>query len=428
MENKFVKTLLNNWLAIVIVITAIVIFGVAYKNLGSGVKAASETPAVEPPKDIAPVENPMSTDEMKKTIKDAVAWLKAAQEESGHFAYEYNPETGTYYDDDNMVRQTGAFYGIGEVMAKDENNTLETQFGLKDMMGKSAKYFEENTVDGEYNGIKFKCILKREGSCSLGAGCLGLIGLLNLVQKYPELGAKYSTLIEGYKNYIIAMKKPKEGFLGNFRTIEGVKQSLKESTFSNGEAQFALVRYYMYKQDTEVRKIIEAANEYFSDYYSKHKDGNYYLWGVAAMKDWYKIEPDDDIFDFVKPYTDWRISKFASQKKSERSKSAYIEGLAIVYPILADNMDEDELQVYKNEIEFWLKRTKDFQLKEGFDQEVTNTRDNTIKKHKLTVKNPAQAHGGFLTAFDEPVQRIDFTQHSMNSYLQWLVDVQGEKL
>ncbi len=58
---------------------------------------------------------PLANDELKTSINAGATWLIHAQEPNGHFRYEYLPYEGTYRVDDNMVRQTGALYALGEV-------------------------------------------------------------------------------------------------------------------------------------------------------------------------------------------------------------------------------------------------------------------------------------------------------------------------
>jgi hypothetical protein len=357
---------------------------------------------------------PMTAIELRQRIDASIAWFKASQENNGHFKYQYNPIKDRYSKSDNIVRQMGAMYVLGETISKDKKNRLENQYGLKNMVEKALAYSRANTVSGEYTGKQFKCILKDSKKCSLGAVSLALIAVLDLVEKYPSLKPKYNDLIEGYMAYLLAMKKDNGGYRDSY-FIKG-EQKKKESDFSNGEAWFAMVRYYLYKPSVELKQKIDESGTYFVSRYSKKRDPNFYLWGVAALKDWYPIDQDKKYFEFVKGYTNWRIKHFASQKTSIRNKGAYIEALTLIYPILKGH-------IKTKEITFWLKKTAQFQLSETNIPFVSSY--TSKKTNKIDIKNKPYAYGGFLTGFDAPFQRIDFTQHSMNSYLQWLTDVNG---
>src|SRR4051812_1381256 len=51
-----------------------------------------------------------TTRQMQDVLKNGLAWMINAQVANGHFHYEYAPYWNRYTLDDNMVRQTGAFY------------------------------------------------------------------------------------------------------------------------------------------------------------------------------------------------------------------------------------------------------------------------------------------------------------------------------
>lgn len=351
----------------------------------------------------------LKSDELKNIIDISVQWFKNAQEETGHFSYEYSPFDDSYSDDDNMVRQTGVLYALGEILAKSPGDT----YSLKETMRKTIAYFKENTFEEVYEGKAMKCVMKSKNNCSTGATSLALVGILDLVEKFPELATEYEDLIDGYVNFIVFMRNPDAGF-GDSYGIKGTKSSA-ESAFGNGEAFLALVRYYQYKEPEEVGDMIEDVGEYFVDYYTENLNGDFYLWGMAAIKDIYKTDLDKDYFDFVKTYTDWRIGKFRSQRNTRKNKCAYVEGLTSAYSILESDLNKREREYYLEEINFWLEKMKNLQVTSGYTPEVT------FKDKK--IPSPAKANGGFLTSLDLPAQRIDFTQHCVSSYLQKLVDI-----
>lgn len=361
----------------------------------------------------------ISEEEIDQIITSGVEWFKNAQESSGHFHYEYIPFLNRYVDDDNMVRQAGALYVLGEIYKSDTENKFE----LKDAITSAISYFEANTVDGTFEGKTFKCLLKNASSCSIGGTSLALIGILDLVEKDEDSLAVYQSLIEGYKDFIVAMKKPSEGFINDFY-ING-EQNEKESSFGNGEAFLALVRYYLYSTDEEIKKIIDESFEYFVDIYKDNWDGNFYLWGMAAIKDLYKLDPKIEYFEFVKPYTDWRMESNKDKKYSTHNKCAYIEGVVSAYSIIEPNVSDEERIIYSDEINFWLLQSKKLQIKSS---DIFRIRLNFEIPQKLTIKNADKANGGFLTDLNEPVQRIDFTQHCLSSYLQKLINIDGGSL
>ncbi len=363
--------------------------------------------------------NPLNIVEMRKTISDSVAWFKNAQEGSGHFKYEYIPFLDRYTDDDHMVRQAGALYELGEILFRDTENTLELQGTVEN----AIDFMEENTVGGQFNDKRFKCVLVDNTRCALGGTSLAFIGILDFVQKYPKHENDYEDLLDEYLDYFIAMKKEGEGFIDHYY-LDG-RFSDSESDFSNGEVFLALVRYYKYNPTDEVKKIIDDSFNYFNEKYRERWDASFYLWGMAALKDLYVIDPRPEYYNFAKDYTDWRISAYKHRRNITHNMCAYIEGVVSAYSVISAGAGEEEKAEYLEEIDYWLTKSKDLQVQE---EDFIWMRVNALPAKLSYLKNTDKAVGGFLTDLDEPVQRIDFTQHCVSSYLQKLVDIDGQKL
>jgi len=361
----------------------------------------------------------LTTEQIREVIEKGTQWFKNTQEKSGHFKYEYMPFLDRYIDDDNMVRQSGGLYVLGELY----RNDTENKFELLEPIAKAISFFEKNTVEGEFQEQNFLCVMKTSTKCSVGGTSLTLIGIIDLVQTTPLLKYEYEDLIEGYKNYILAMKLPEKGFRNSYYPEKA--QSKKESSFGNGEAFLALTRYYKYNPDEEVKQIIKEAYEYFEEIYSAEWDNNFYLWGMAAIKDLYAMDPKEEYFEFVKDYTDWRINKYKNSRDFSHNKCAYIEGVISAYSVLEPNLTEEEKEYYLEEIDFWLSKSRELQV--NSTDKLSVAYNNSVTK-SLKIEDKDKSVGGFLTDIDEPVQRIDFTQHCLNSYLQKLMDIDREKL
>jgi len=378
--------------------------------------AQTETPAV---KKVATV---LSDTEIQKVIKDSISWFSAAQTASGRFNYEYAPFWDRYTEDDNMVRQTGVLYILGEILNRDKSDKYSRS--IKHLMTDSISYFQDNTAKGEYNGKKFQCLTKDDKKCTMGGTSLALVGMINLVQKYPELEKDYLPLMTDYASYIVAMRNEGKGFKENYYLIG--EQSDTETTFSNGEAFLALVRYDQYKPSDAIKTLINDSYNYFSDIYGKNHDNNFYLWGMAAIKDLNAKNPDKKYFDFVKKYTDERMKPYKNRRQNDSNVGAYIEGITSAYSIMEKSLTEAEKKVYIGEINYWLMKTKDLQIQS--DTKLRTKYGTSEDTYYLRVKNNKKAVGGFLASASEPYQRIDFTQHAVSAYLQKLVDIDGGAL
>ncbi len=357
---------------------------------------------------------PLSSQEIDTILDAGITWLSNAQEDTGHFKYEYVPYENRYLADDNIVRQTGALYILGEISKKDTQHVYD----LQNTMIRTAKYFERLSEKGSFNNQTFRCIVDGGGShsCKLGATSLALIGMLDFVETYPQYQSTYRSLITDYANFILAMKKKDAGFRNVFNTnlMSGPDT---ESSFSNGEALLALVRYYQFKPDTTLKGVIDDVFEYIRT--DVPFDTALYLWATAAVKDMDMLWHNDEYFAYIKSYTDWRVEGFSNFRSTTHNMCAYIEGVVSAYPVLASRLNHDELQKYRDEIDFWLSKNSQLQITAKDTVRLRNTREISFTQ----LENPHQALGGFLTGSDELTQRVDFTQHCLSSYAQKLIDI-----
>lgn len=360
---------------------------------------------------------PLTPDEMRATIREGVEWLKKAQEENGHFRYEYVPYEGRYRTDDNMVRQAGALYALGEVFQKSDADA----FRLGTTIERSINYFESISKESAVGNTTFKCIPKSDTSksCPLGATSLALIGLLSYLEQSGSNQSTYRELKEDYLSYILAMQKETGGFR-NTHTVGSTRHNDAESPFSNGEALLALARSYAYDPDPEVKDAIDAAFSYLK---VQPYDANLYLWMMAALKDMHSLWPSDEYVSYAKGFTEWRMARAVQSRDSKRNYCAYAEGLASVLSIV--DVKSAESGRIRNELDRLNRKHVALQITEADTYRIIAPEGKLVL---AKLKDPEWAQGGFLTEDSEPTQRIDFTQHCINTYLQTLVDVDGERL
>jgi hypothetical protein len=355
----------------------------------------------------------LSRERISEIIDGGVVWFKQAQEENGHFKYEYLPYENGYLDDDNIVRQAGALYALGEIVSHDN----EDKYALVGTLEKSISFFENLSSVGEVDERSFRCISNSEFNsfCQLGATSLALVGLIDLVEAHPELREKYDSLINDYGTYILLMSKENGGFRAIYN--HGSPLNDKESSFSNGEAVLALARYYKYSPNEEVRKVIDKSFEYFK---TKEFDFPLYLWIMAALKDMKELWNKEDYVTYAREYTDWRVNGVRYRKNSPHNYCAYIEGVISAYTVFEDSLVKDEKDRYLREINFWLNKSLDLQIDEKDMYRILSD-EKGVRFGEIV--NKKQSFGGFLTGETKLTQRIDFTQHCLNSYLQKLIDI-----
>lgn len=361
----------------------------------------------------------LSTEELREIILDSAAWIVAAQEDSGHFGYEYLPYTDEYVNDDNMIRQGGTLYALSEVYKKQIKKDPDVAVTIE----QAISYFESISDANKKDRENFLCIKASHAStnCDLGSTALALLGILNYVAVETDTETTYEPLIGKYANYLMAAKFPDRGFSNRYNTNSGFSD--EESPFYNGEAMLALVRYYQYQENEEVKQILQDSFSYLSA--KEEYETPLYLWIMAALKDMQKLWPNDEYVRYASNFTTFRLEQMQYKHSTTHNYCAPVEGLVSAYSILEKNETDDYLVRLNDEIDFWLKKTTRLQIGEkDIYRLVREGTGLTIKK----LPNPRLALGGFLTGEDELTQRIDFTQHCINTYLQTLIDIDKKSL
>lgn len=361
---------------------------------------------------------PLTDAELQKSIEDGVSWLMEAQEEGGHLAYEYVPYEDRYRKDDNIVRQAGALYELGEVLRRQETPDPELAEAIESLIS----YFEDLAREDTFLKITFKCIVEDEESdrCKLGASSLALIGILSYVEVYPEKEDQYGDLIGNLVTHIINAKR----IHGTFRESHYVgknEQPSKESPFADGEAVLALVRYHNLHPSMTVRSIINSSIE---ELMKREYDTSLYLWIMAALKDLEWL--DQSHIDYAQDFTGWRVNRVLPHKHTVKNYCAYSEGLASALSVLKDEIDASKYDAWRTELDYWNIHNTRLQISASDLFRFQSDDDGELEL--LTIADMDLAEGGFLTSHEVLTQRIDFTQHCVSAALQTLVDLDEAKI
>jgi hypothetical protein len=365
----------------------------------------------------------LAPEQVRDIIESSISWFREAQEENGHFRYEYHPYSNEYTSDDHVVRQAGALYALGGILRRDR----EDPYGVSAVIDRGIDFMKGRTIEGTHEDQSFSCILGIAGgqTCFTAAAALTLISLIDRVEASQTPRSDHLSLIRAYRNNLVAMQLPSGGYR-NYYYSHRDTQSDGESSFTNGEVLLALVRYAAYDpNDTEVTELIARTLAYLTRGRETY-DFGLYLWAMAAIKELSSTDylPQSARL-WAEGYTTWRIDSFASRRWSQHNMCAYVEGLASARSFALFENDADELIRLDNEINHWLNRSRHLQVLDRDTIRLIRSEDDTVLAH---LKIPSRAYGGFLTGRNELTQRIDFTQHCMSSYVQDLVDLRGQKI
>ncbi len=350
----------------------------------------------------------LNDDQISEIISLSIDWFKNIQLEDGSFIYQTNAEANIASDSQNYVRQAGSFYALTEVYKRD----LENLYDLDSTIRSFADFFRDNSVSGKYAGISFYCVTDENDECRLGTTALFLSGLINYSARNSSFYSDFEKYMDGYKNFLLAMRIKDAGFMTSF--ANGNVNNKQESAFFNGEAFLAMALYYKFNNDEKILNEIISVWPYFRDLYGKNFDGNFYLWGMLALKELYYVVDMNEILKFTTLYSRSRVKKFTRLKSSDKSYCPFLEGISAANFILKDDKSEFA-DTFRQELDFWLQKTSIFQiLSEEF--------------YEFKIKNLRNSKGGFVSAISDPTLRIDNTQHCLNAYLIKYVDFEGNNL
>ncbi len=146
---------------------------------------------------------------------------------------------------------------------------------------------------------------------------------------------------------------------------------------------------------------------------------------MAAMKEIDDIDVRLQNTAYVRDFTLWRLERGKTTRASNRNFCAYTEGLASALSVLKDRVSPDIYARILAEAEYGLRKNRALQVT---DADATRAFIGTEGLVIASYVRPLRAVGGFLTGEDERSQRIDFTQHCVNAYVQMLGDVRGKSI
>ena len=359
----------------------------------------------------------LNAEQKRLIIADSIGWIKKSQADSGQFRYEYHPYADKYIDDDNIVRQAGTVFSLAMTASRD----LDRAHDLKPTITKSIDYLESLSETGEFNGREFRCVIDRElgDSCKLGASALTLVTLMESFKAYPELETEYRQLANDYKEYLLAMRNQGAGFKGYFDPNDGALQSSRESSFFNGEALLALTLYQQYQPESVIEDTLLEVFDYL--YTTADRDPGLYLWSMASVNLLDQMYDDPRYLSYAQRYVSERLLTAESKRRRGGNYCAYTEGLASANVLFNRHLSDSVTEMYNVVLQRALSKNAALQISaEDRVRAVIDPNDGLVFK---VIKNVELAEGGFLTAQDELVERIDFTQHCLSAFVIDVVDV-----
>lgn len=336
--------------------------------------------------------------------------LISNQKPAGNFNYEYNFITNELSKDDNQVRQAGALWGLALIYNDDP--TEEKEKALQ----KSLDFFIKNskeTVDGLMYVVYPGSVEGETGTTAITT--LALVDYLRTGND-EEAKTKYKKYLDKYVQFLLSMFREDGHFYGTY-SYENGKGLGKPSSYYDGESLLALTKACKYLGYKDLKNtILDSAEKLYKDNIEKalKEDPDsattkgFYQWSSMAYYEIYTTK-----WKGVKKYgkrvldlARWMIFTHKTLKKGKNTGYAY-EGLIHAWVIAKDTKDKELMNEIQRTIDKGLFKLTTWQVGSPVENKF-------LQKHK--TDNPL-AVGGVMNGSEDPVLRIDVTQHQMHAVI-----------
>lgn len=333
------------------------------------------------------------------------------QLEEGNFNYEYNYLSGKLTDDDNQVRQAGALWGISLIHRYDP--TQETL----DAILKGLEFFDGISKTTSNGG---KYVVYPDGnsgkSGTIALITLSLIELLNSDFDLPNR-EHYLEELNSYLTFLMTLRREDGLFHSKFSYEDGTASG-DPSPYVDGEGLLAMVKAAKFSGYNNLKPLIfESAEEMqkvnVDEALKENPDSDttkgYFQWGIMsyfeiATTEWENISKFDEQ-SIELAY--WMIDVHKTLDRSRNTAYAY-EGIISAYELAKLSKDRKASRYFKSVIDEGLYKLTSWQVGSMIENEyIQNVADSS---DQLSL-------GGVMNLKNEPLLRIDVTQHQMHSVI-----------
>ncbi|MCJ7827793.1 hypothetical protein MUP65_01455 [Patescibacteria group bacterium] len=218
------------------------------------------------------------------TISLIFKWFENNHTESGDFVYELKVATGENGSGDNIVRQAGSLYSLGQLYRHTKDPRVAEVFE------KGVGFFTtkiENTENSSY--VSDDGMVRTNTTALL---CLALI-------EYQESGVENEELLEitiRLADYLLLRQLPSGGFAYAGLNIE--------SAYNDGETLYALARAYrLIGKKAYLEAAQKAADYFYNEKYLGVTQMQYYPWAMEGYAYLYKITGEDKYWQYMREDT-----------------------------------------------------------------------------------------------------------------------------
>ncbi|HET9992050.1 MAG TPA: hypothetical protein VFQ65_26150 [Kofleriaceae bacterium] len=347
---------------------------------------------------LVPAPRTVSSDQLADAVRLGVGYLVAAQTPDGDFTYAYDWVANRVVPGNNLVRQAGAAWVLALAYEHDAS--------LAPAVERSLAYFDRDhgtTPDGGR-------YVRIPGHLSDGIGAIALVALAELAYVRAGRGdvAEHAARLDGYIRFLLAARRD-DGLLAGMYTTDDGAHVGDPSPYGDGEALLALAMMARYRDRADLRApLAELARAAVAGHASETKA--FYQWGTMAFVEliatgWPEFRP---YAQTILEMTDWELDVHHLLRR-KRNVAYALEGLIPAAELALSLGDTARARKFSRAANRLLATLLPLQI--GGARATAFIRAHSPDRRAI---------GGVQSAADDPVLRIDVTQHQTHAIMQAL--------
>lgn len=344
---------------------------------------------------------------LDQSIELAGKYILSSQKEEGNFIYEYDFSTHQASADDSQVRQAGALWGMA--LIHKEHSSSQTLLAME----KGIRFFKTHSL---VNENKRFIVYPGEKSGSLGTVALVTLALIDFIPTVQDKKVKegYKNDLNQYLNFLLSARQKDGRFYSSYNLKTGQPFG-DPSPYFDGECLLALakaVKYSGYKKLKSV--VLQSASKMHEVHVSQalKKDADspvtkgFYQWGSMLFFEIYQAQWENyrQYGQYVIDLAYWMIDVHETLKRPRNTAYAY-EGLSCAWEIARLEKNEKAAQKIADVID------------QGLSKLISWQKGSPLENEFLKSVSDNKASGGVMNAEDDPVLRIDVTQHQLHAMM-----------
>ncbi len=344
-------------------------------------------------------ETGVTAQRLGEAISRLAEYMLYRQQESGVFAYQYEPAKNLWTDEQNWVRQAGAVAAMAthaEWSGKAASAAAAT---------KGIQPFLEGLVDipVAQNAAFLATVDHRHK--------LGTTALMTMALARHPNREKYADVRRKLVNGMLFLQRPSGMFVTAFPPAE----QLDAQDYFPGEALLAMAMHYQLEPGPEVLKAFDKAISFYRDYFREGPAPAFVPWQVQAYAIMAEQSKREDYVKFVFELTDWLAAKQLGRTNSKWPEmwggvaayqegragvatAAYLEGFADALTLARRVGDRERARRYEKVVRGAARFVMQLQIR---------------PEEAFFIRSPQDAVWGIRTTPSLPLLRIDHCQHAL---------------